>query len=281
MRNIFLLITRFKVLLLFLLLQVLAITLLVRYSHSHQAAYMQIAYEVTGRINRSYASLIGFFALADNNRRLAERVTELSNELKQNFTFIDTSVVAREFVVRQDSTTIIRKYFWRPARVINNSVSSQNNYITLERGQLQGIQKGMAVVSASGIVGIVTDVSDNMSIVMSLLHRKSSTSVALAKSGINGILEWDGQRPDRLQLRNIPKSAKIAVGDTVITSAISFNYPQGLMAGTIASFKLDDAGNNYIVQVKPGTNFYTLDFVSVIENRFLNEQKELEARIKR
>lgn len=281
MRNIFLLIGRFKVLLLFLLLQVLAITLLVRYSHSHQAAYMQFAYEVTGRINRSYASFTGFFALADNNRRLAERNTVLANELKQNFTFIDTSVVAREFVVKQDSTTITRKYFWRPARVINNSVSSQNNFITLERGQLQGIKKGMAVVSASGIVGIVTDVSDNMSIVMSLLHRKSSTSVALAKSGINGILEWDGHRPDRLQLKNIPKSAKIAVGDTVITSAISFNYPQGLMAGTIASFKVDEAGTNYVVQVKPGTNFYTLDFVSVIENRFLNEQKELEARIKR
>jgi len=281
MRNIFLLIGRFKVLLLFVLLQVLAISMLVRYSHSHQAAYMQFAYEVTGRVNSSYASLTGFFALADNNRRLAERNTVLANELKQNFTFIDTTVVDREFIVKQDSTTITRKYLWRPARVINNSVSSQNNYITLERGRNQGVATGMAVVSASGIVGIVTDVSSNMSVVMSLLHSKSSTSVALAKSGITGILEWDGIRPDRLQLKNVPKSAKLAVGDTIITSALSFNYPQGLIAGTIASYKVDEAGTNYEVQVKPGTNFYTIDYVSVIENLFANEQKELEARIKR
>lgn len=281
MRNIFLLIGRFKVLLLFVLLQVLAISMLVRYSHSHQAAYMQFAYEVTGRVNRSYASFTGFFALADNNRRLAERNAVLANELKQNFTFIDTSVVSKEFLVKQDSTTITRKYLWRPARVINNSVSSQNNFVTLERGRNQGVAIGMAVVSASGIVGIVTDVSSNMSVVMSLLHSKSSTSVALAKSGITGILEWDGIRPDRLQLKNVPKSAKLAVGDTIITSALSFNYPQGLIAGTIASFKIDEAGTNYEVQVKPGTNFYTIDYVSVIENLFANEQKELEARIKR
>ena len=239
MRNIFLLIGRFKVLLLFVLLQVLAISMLVRYSHSHQAAYMQFAYEVTGRVNSSYASLTGFFALADNNRRLAERNTVLANELKQNFTFIDTTVVDREFIVKQDSTTITRKYLWRPARVINNSVSSQNNYITLERGRNQGVATGMAVVSASGIVGIVTDVSSNMSVVMSLLHSKSSTSVALAKSGITGILEWDGIRPDRLQLKNVPKSAKLAVGDTIITSALSFNYLRAY-SSTIASYKVDE-----------------------------------------
>lgn len=281
MRNIFLIIQRFHVLLLFVLLQVVSVMLLVRYSRSHQARYMQYAYEVTGRINSSYQSITGYLALGKNNRALAEENARLANYLAQNFTTIDTANNSGPRSAMLDTAQLTRKYLWRAARVINNSVSMQNNFITLERGSKQGIQKNMAVVGAAGIVGIVTDVSDNMSVVMSLLHRKSNTSVALRKNGVTGILEWDGKNPERLQLKGIPKSAGIALGDTIITSNLSLNFPGGLMVGTIAFFKEDEEGNDYIVQVKPGVNFYTLDHVSVIENLFLKEQQELESRIPR
>lgn len=280
MRNIFLIIQRFHVLLLFLVLQIASVMLLVRYSRSHQAKYMQYAYEVTGRINSSYQNVTGYFALAKNNRDLAQENARLSNYLASNYTLLDTSTATgRPSALVVDTAKLTRKYLWRPARVVNNSVSFQNNYITLERGRKQGITEDMAVVGAAGIVGIVTDVSENMSVVMSLLHRKSNTSVALAKNGITGILEWDGNNPQRLQLRGVPKSAGVAVGDTVITSNLSLNFPAGLMVGTIASYKEDEEGNNYLIQIKPGVNFYTLDHVSVIENLFLKEQQALEGRI--
>jgi rod shape-determining protein MreC len=280
-RNIFLLIRRFHVLLIFLLLQVFSISILVRYSNSHNARYMGIAYEVTGRINKSYNSLTSYFALADNNRQLAAENTRLGNLLAENFTKIDTSILEKSFEIRFDTNAVTRKYFWRPARVINNSVGAQNNFITLERGRKQGVTEDMAVVSAAGIVGVVTDVSDNMSLVMSLLHRKSNTSVALKNTGITGILEWNGVNPERLQLTGIPKSAKLAKGDTVVTSNLSLNYPALLMVGTIAGFKLDVGGNNYKIDLKPATNFFTIDYVSVIENLYLKEQKELESKIKK
>ncbi len=268
-------------LLIFLLLQVFSISMLVRYSNSHKARYMEMAYEVTGRINRGYSNLTGYFSLAENNRQLASENTRLGNLLAENFASIDTGTIEKSFEIRFDSNIVQRKYFWRPARVINNSVSAQNNYITLERGRKQGITEDMAVVSAAGIVGVVTDVSENMSLVMSLLHRKSNTSVALKNSGITGILEWNGENPERLQMTGIPKSAVLAKGDTVVTSNLSLNFPANLMVGTIASFKLDAGGNNYKIDLKPATNFFTIDYVSIIENLFLKEQKELESRIKK
>jgi rod shape-determining protein MreC len=282
LRNIFLLIRRFSVLLLFLVLQVVSIGMLVRYSKSHQAKYMQLAYEVTGKINRQYFGLIRYFSLAENNRNLALENEKLNNLLPQNFTTIDTGATERFFsTLVNDSTRLTRKYLWRQARVINNSVGSQNNYITLERGRKQGITPDMAVISPTGIVGIVTDVSENMSIVMSLLHRKSNTSVALQKSGVTGILEWNGVNPEILQLRGIPKSAKIALGDTILTSNLSLNFPEGLMVGTIGAFEEDEEGNNYRISIKPGANFFTLEQVYVIENLFLNEQQELELRARK
>jgi rod shape-determining protein MreC len=281
-RNIFLLIRRFSVLLLFLGLQIVSISMLVRYSKSHQAKYMQLAYEVTGKINKQYFGLTRYFSLAENNRNLAAENERLNNLLPQNFTLIDTSSTEKFLsALVNDSTRLTRKYLWREARVINNSVGAQNNYITLERGKKQGITPDMAVISPSGIVGIVTDVSENMCVVMSLLHKKSNSSVALKNSGITGILEWNGYSPERLQLRGIPKSAKIAMGDTILTSNLSLNFPEGLMVGTIASFEEDEEGNNYRISIKPGANFYTLEQVYVIENLFLNEQKELEQRARK
>jgi rod shape-determining protein MreC len=280
-RNIFLLIRRFSVLLLFLGLQILAISMLVNYSKSHRARYFELAYEATGKINKQYTSVTRYFSLGVNNRNLAAENERLNNLLSVNFAQIDTGVVAEKLPLIIDTSNLTRKYLWRMARVINNSVSAQNNYITLERGKLQGIKPDMAVVSPVGIVGIVTDVSDNMSIVMSLLHRKSNTSVAHAKTGITGILEWNGYNPERLQLKGIPKSTQLQKGDTIVTSNLSLNFPAGMVVGTIVSFEPDDEGNNYKINIRPGANFFSLEYVYIIENLFLKEQRELEQRVKK
>ncbi|MCU0396334.1 MAG: rod shape-determining protein MreC, partial [Chitinophagaceae bacterium] len=95
MRNVFLLIRRFHVLLLFLLLQVLCITLLVKYNRSHQAKYMELAYDATGRINKQYSDVIAYFSLRENNRALAEENNRLRNLLAENFTSIDTGAVLK------------------------------------------------------------------------------------------------------------------------------------------------------------------------------------------
>ncbi len=281
MRNIFLLIRRFSVLLLFIGLQVLSISMLVNFSRSHRAKYLELAYEGAGRINKQYFKVTRYFSLAENNGYLARENEKLNNLLLQNFTKIDTGFVEKTVTLVIDSNTLTRKYLWRQARVINNSVSAQNNYITVERGRLQGVRPDMAVVSPAGIVGIVTDVSDNMCIVMSLLHRKSNTSVSHKNSGVSGILEWNGYNPERLQIRGIPKSTKLAKGDTVVTSNLSLNFPEGMMVGTIAEFEKDEEGNNYRVNVKPAANFFTLEYVYIIENLFLMEQQELEKRAKK
>jgi rod shape-determining protein MreC len=255
--------------------------MLVNYSNSHRAKYFELAYEFSGRINKQYNGITRYFSLGENNRYLAGENEKLNNLLKANFTTIDTGAEVKQVEIIVDSNRLTRKYLWRVARVINSSVSAQNNYITLERGRLQGIQPDMAVVSPAGIVGIVTDVSDNMSIVMSLLHRKSNTSVALKNSGITGILEWNGANPERLQVRGIPKSTKLAKGDTVVTSNLSLNFPEGMVVGTVAEFVADEEGNNYRLNIKPAANFFSLEFVYVVENLFLKEQQELERRVRK
>lgn len=281
MRNLFLFFRRYATFIFFLFLQVMALLMLVKYNKSHEAAYMQLAYEVTGKINRQANKVETYFNLGENNKRLAEENNQLKNSLPQNFTSIDTTGRLVADSIKGDSTGKQRKYLYRVARVVNNSVAFQNNYITIERGSNQGVQKGQAVTCAGGIVGMVTDVSANYATVMSLLHRNSRPTVMLKNGQVSGTLIWDGYNPSLLQLTGIPKSTKLAKGDTLLTSNLSINFPPGLMVGTIEKVEEDKAGNNYILQVKPGANFFSLQFVEAIENLMGKEQTELEARAKK
>lgn len=276
MKNIFLFIRTYSALVVFLTLQIVCIVFLSHYSKTHEAYFASTANEITGRINSKYNNFSGYFILKEVNRQLAEENARLRNELKSNFITIDSTKKLHTDSIQMDSLTKYRKYFYLPARVVNNSVGLQNNYVTLERGSNQGIKKGMSVIGPEGIVGMVTEVSNNYSLVMSLLHHNSKVSAMLKKDNSLGSIEWDGVDPSYLVLKNIPKSEKVIKGDTVLTSYYSANFPSNLMIGTVANISSDPASNFYTIKVKTATNFYTLQYVNVIDNKRSDEQLQLE-----
>lgn len=276
MKNIFLFIRTYSALVVFLTLQIVCIVFLSHYSKTHEAYFASTANEITGRINSKYNNFSGYFILKEVNRQLAEENARLRNELRSNFITIDSTKKLHTDSIQMDSLTKYRKYFYLPARVVNNSVGLQNNYVTLERGSNQGIKKGMSVIGPEGIVGMVTEVSNNYSLVMSLLHHNSKVSAMLKKDNSLGSIEWDGVDPSYLVLKNIPKSEKVIKGDTVLTSYYSANFPSNLMVGTVANISSDPASNFYTIKVKTATNFYTLQYVNVIDNKRSDEQLQLE-----
>jgi rod shape-determining protein MreC len=276
LRNIFLFIQRYFTFISFLMLQIVCIVLLTRSSKSHDTFFSTAANEVTGRINRQYSGVTQYFALRETNRLLAEENTQLRNLLKDNF--IDT--VAKQITMAdstmRDSSGRTRKFSFLPAHVIGNTVTLQYNYLTIERGSLQGVKKGMAVTSPQGIVGVVVEVGPNISRIMSLLHRKSKVSAMLKKDGVAGSLEWDGDDPSYLILTDIPKSSAIKPGDTVLTSTYSANFPPKLPIGTVNKISSDAESNFYTLRIKTAVNFFSIQYVYLIDNVYYQEQMDLE-----
>lgn len=277
MKNIFLFIRRYFNFLFFVVLQISSFILLVKYNESHQAAYSNIANEMIGRINLQYNGVQSFFQLKETNRQLAEENARLRNRITDNFEGADTNRVAVLDSLIRDTLGRQRKYLWLPAKVVNNTTASQTNYLTLHRGVKQGVQKDMAVIGPDGVVGVVIDASDNYSRVMSLLHRNSKVSSMLKKGNITGSVEWDGRDPRFLTLRNIPRSIKVAKGDTVMTSTYSANFPSHIMVGTIYGIAADPSSNSYTIKLRASTNFYSLQYVNVVNNVQWDEQRRLEA----
>lgn len=282
MRNIFLFIGRYRTFITFLFLQVAALWFLFNYNRFHRAKFLGVANEATGRINSQYNKVEDYFSLKDENRRVHRLNDSLLNLMKGNYSAHDTTVRLIQDSVPFDTLGNYRRYFSRPATVVYNTVSSQKNYIQVNRGAAQGIKDNMAVISSDGaVVGVVVNVSANFAQVMSLLHVQNSVSASLKRSGDFGTAEWDGKDPRYIMLRKIPKTVEVKPGDTVLTSPVSFNYPPGYMVGTVADIKLDNTTGMYQLKIKTAANFYNLQQVHILENTDYSEQTKLDQETKK
>ena len=277
MRNVFLFIRRYFTFISFILLQVLALSMLFRYNKFHRAVFLGKANEITGYVNSKYDNVDDYFHLKEENLRIHKMNDSLLNLLKANFIRVDTGAHVITDTVQFDTTNLVRKYLAKEAKVVSNSISSQKNYFQINRGSSQGIKDNMAVINSDGsVVGQVVGVSENFSQVMSLLNVHSTVSAMMKKTRNNGRLEWDGQSPLYVTLRNIPKSDTVMVGDTVLTGINSYNYPPGWMIGTVSEIVEDKTTNFYVLRVRPSANFQNLQQVFVIENLQRDEQVALD-----
>ncbi|MEO6668056.1 MAG: rod shape-determining protein MreC [Ferruginibacter sp.] len=269
MRNIFLFVRRYFNLLFFLLLQVISIYFIVHYSKYHNAAFGNFSNRFTGKVNTQYSNVEHYFRLKKTNDSLSKVIEVLYNKLKSDFELPDTTSRAGVDSIKVDSIMKYRKYTYMAATVVSNSVSAQNNFIVLSRGKLKNVKPQMGIVDpGNAVVGIVTDVTDDFAVVMSVLHKDSRISGKLLKTGEIGTVIWDGKEANSVTLTGISKGVKIAKGDSVITSGFDFStsFPRGMLIGTVDAV-YNEVSTSYVkVKLHTAANFYNLQYVYVIDN---------------
>ena len=251
--------------------------MLFNYNRFHRAAFLGIASEMTGGINTQVDKVDDYFQLRDENLRVHRMNDSLLNLLRTNFNTPDTTQRAVTDSMRvTDSTKEVRRYLFRDAKVVYNSVNKENNYLQLNRGSRQGIRDNMAVISSDGaIVGLIVNTSPNFSQVMSLLHSRNRMQAMLKKTNTAGTISWDQKDYRLLTLEGISRDVEVKKGDTVLASQYSYNYPPGFMVGTIQSIAVDKNSGFYNLKVRAGARFNSLQQVFVVENLQRDEQEQL------
>lgn len=260
--------------LLFLLLEVVSLLFVFNYNKYQRVQYLNSSNRVTGVVYNSYNSVLRYFELAKVNRNLAEENAKLKSYLAsktEGNIFIDSMLV--------DGERIDSSFSYISASVINNSVNKTHNYITLNKGRKHGIKPDQGVVTAKGIVGVITNVSESFSSGFSVLNSRWGPSGKLKDTGYFGPIEWDGEDYQMANLKEIPFHVKLAVGDTIVTSGYSTFFPEGLIIGTISSFLQPEGGSFYNIRVKLAVDFKSIHFVDVIDNLKREELIELEDNI--
>lgn len=268
MRNLLRFILKHHFIVLFIILEFLALTFIVSNNSFQRSVFDNAFRSFKGNVYSVFDNLRHYMSLKETNRQLIEENLELRNLLRKDY---NTSLV--EFI-NIDSSYFPQFRFFK-ARVINNSTNKQHNYITLDKGAIHGVEPDMGVISANGVVGIVEDVSAHFSSVISLLNTNLNISAKIKKNSAFGPLTWDGINYRKAILKEIPYHVKIIPGDTIITSGYSSVFPEGIFIGTVSNFNVK-GGNFYEIEVELSNDFKTLSNVYLVQNALKEEQLILE-----
>ena len=279
MRNVFLFLRRFSVFIIFLVMQIVALVMLFTDNRFHNTVFGMVSNEVSGNINQRVNRAEEFLSLSEQNKKLREQNAVLLSMMPSGILITDSAYKLVTDTVKFDYLKEYRQYQYLSAKIISNSVFLQQNYIMLHRGSAEGVVPNMAVIGMDGIIGTVVHVSENMSLVMSLLNRQSKVIATLKKGSGLGEVSWDGKDPRYLLLTKIPKTVVIKKGDTVVSSPYSDKFPPGLPIGTVYKVEQDQETNTYILLVKTAVDFYNVQHAYAVKNLLQEEMNELKRKL--
>lgn len=206
-------------------------------------------------------------------RSRAERLQEENRELRQR-------VIQSEFA-RQELESLKRlfEYVEGPrfpedydpvvAEVIGKPPSAFTQAIVIAAGTGNGVRVGDPVVTADGLVGLVTRVTDGTARVQLLTDQDAAVSAVDLRTGARGIVLHARGTRETLVLDFVRKQDEIKEGDEIVTAGwraggLSSLYPKGIPIGEVTSFGLTDTDVFQQVQVEPYVDFGALDAVIVL-----------------
>lgn len=264
---------------LFILLEGISFVLIVCFNNYQSATMFTSTNKIAGNVYSAITDVRGYFDLKNENKELVEHNTELLNEietLKNRLRLHEDSTAIAGIM---HNTNIHDGFYYNTARVVNSSTNKVNNYITIDKGTLQGVKDQMGVFNSHGVIGITYTSSKNFTVVLPLLNSKSIISCKV-KGNTLCTLKWDGNDTRYSYLIDLPRYELFAKGDTVVTSGFSSIFPAGIPLGKIDRLEDSADGQSYRARVELFVDFTAIDNVFVVSNDNMQEQEKLEYSIK-
>ena len=236
MRSLLDYLVKYSYVFLFILLEILSLVLLFGFNDRQKLAFVTSANSVSGSIYELFSNVDVYFDLRRENTLLVEenaRLRSMLYELTDSQTLDSARNMSRDGVIA--------------ARVIDNSVRKDDNYMTVNKGSNDGVGKGMGVYNSTGVIGVIMASGKSYSVVMPILNGNTSISSKIKGTDNFGFLEWSGGDPYTAQLKDVPYHSNVEVGDTVVTTGFSSVFPENITIGTVAD--VQRLSNGYTLKI--------------------------------
>ena len=267
-------IIRKKDVVVYLILLIFSLTLVFNSNYFHKSKVLIFSNSIANYSTENFNYLNEYFELKKINSSLLEENLVLKNQLEK----INKNISL-------DSLTNIN-FSYKNAKVISNNLSSFKNRLVINKGIKDGLKNEMGVINSDGIIGIVNYTSKNYSSIMSILNIETKINAKIKKTSHFGTLEWDGLSTKYLKLNDIPETAKIKIGDSIVTGGMSLIFPEGIKIGVVSkiskhenqvtsysvrsgnndAFKYESRENYLNIKVKLNTDMSNLNNVYIIES---------------
>ena len=280
MKNLLAFITKYYHWLMLLLLETASGVMLFQYNSYQGSVWFTTANAVVGKVYEWDAAVRSFFMLTRLNEELTLRNCYLERQVSQLRRLYgdmtrDTTVLERQ------ELEFLSQYKLIPAKVVSNTIDKHDNFITIDRGEADGVERDMGVACGNGVVGVVFLTSAHYAVVIPVLNVTSSRiSCAIRGRGYFGYLQWYGGDPAVAYVEDIPRHARFKRGDWVETSGYSAIFPPGILVGKIEKIYNSADGLSYRLKVRLSTDFACLRDVTVISDKTIGEQLRLLEQVK-
>ena len=271
MRNLLAFLAKYNHWFVFILLEVICFVLLFRFNNFQGSVYFSSANAVAGKVYEYNSSVTTFFNMSQSNKKLSERNLILEQQVRALTQYIATHH-GDSLAMEQCQKQALAGFKLIPAKVIQSTINREDNLITIDKGKADGIHEDMGVACGTGVVGVVYMASDHYSIVLPVINVNSNISVMIRKRGYFGFLHWKGTPSDIAYVDDVPRHARFALGDYVVTNGYSSIFPPGIMVGKILHVLNSSDGLSYRVQLRLSTDFGKLRHVCVIDNSALKDK---------
>jgi len=266
--NIFTIIIRFFPLIVFFLLEIFSVYIYVNNNSYLKSNFLNKSNSVVASYYSKVNNTKNYFNLVEVNDGLSQSNGEYMKRILElealNNTHIEDSIAK--------SVAPSENYSLTPAHVIFNSIANNKNYIIIDKGSRHGIEKNLGVINNNGPVGVVIQVSENYSCIVSVLNKESNIGARIQNSKYFGILRWDAKDYRLAKLEEIPKHVTVHKGDLIETSGYSTFFPEGLKIGKVIGKKNNPENNFSTITVELDNDFAHLNYVYVLK---MKQQKEI------
>ena len=225
------------------------------------APFQRAAAWAGAQVQGVVANVQDILTVHQQNQLLRSEVEQLRVQNVQANEYAAENIRLRELLGYTQSA---RQFDLVMARVIGREPTTWTRMIVIDRGTQHGVQKNMAVITARGLVGTVTDAGPISSKVQLILDPRSAAGALVQRSRVAGVVKGTPDDAMHPRMVNVPKSQDMAVGDIVVTSGFGGIYPKGIMVGTVSVVKNDSGGLLHYAVIEPATDFQRLEDVAVI-----------------
>ncbi|MGP1365824.1 MAG: rod shape-determining protein MreC [Schwartzia sp. (in: firmicutes)] len=225
------------------------------------APFQRAATWLVSKVNGGLTRFEEIMTVYEQNQQLRREVEELRAQNIKAEEFSAENVRMRELLGYKNLAT---QFDLVVARVIGREAATWTRMIAIDRGTQHGIQKNMAVVTARGLVGVVTEAGLLSSKVELILDPRISVGALVQRSRVAGIVEGNPENTIQPRLVHIPRNEDIAEEDVIVTSGFGGIYPKGIVIGKIHSIRNDSTGLLHLAEVETAVDFQRLEDVAVI-----------------
>ena len=254
-------IQKYRYFLFFLFLELIAFQLIINNLSFHKSKFINYASSITGDFYSKTNSIRDYFQLDTENKELLNENLILRNKLEKLSQGIDTSPITKIF----EKTDLRQRYSYIQGRIEKNQFRNNYNFLTINLGKKDSLVPEMGVINSKGILGITENVLQRYSRVRSILNKNSKINAKLKNSDYFGTLTWDGLDYNSTQLLDIPRQARLKIGDTIITGGMSSIFPEGIPIGSIDNI-VNEASIKRIINIKLFNDMSNLKNIYVVKD---------------